>query len=154
MEENASKYSPDLVNDDEKLSRIVLSPRDIDPVTNYPKDSFIGLRQDEEGISFLRFDFIGEELFRKRGLQRAALYNSNNKKKKYSFVGWMEGIVKEIKSLAPNQINIMVNEPDKNPEHVNIVFNKNGNLVKGIVTDAEILDIIDDLFHSLKFIEI
>jgi hypothetical protein len=40
-------YNADSVNSSERLARIVLSPRDIDPVTNYPKDTFIGLRQDE-----------------------------------------------------------------------------------------------------------
>lgn len=105
-------YNPESVNDKEKLSRIVLSPRDIDPVTNYPKDTFISLRQGEEGISFLRFDYMGEQQFMESGHQRAALYNGNNKKKKYSFVGWMEGIAEEIKALAPNKIHINVNEPD------------------------------------------
>ncbi len=146
-------YNPESVNDKEKLSRIVLSPRDIDPVTNYPKDTFISLRQGEEGISFLRFDYMGEQQFMESGHQRAALYNGNNKKKKYSFVGWMEGIAEEIKALAPNKIHINVNEPDKRPEHVNIEFHKKGDIVKGIVVDAEILDIIDELFHYLKYVK-
>ena len=50
--ELSNNYNTDSVNSDERLARIVLSPRDIDPMTNYPKDTFVGLRQDETGISF------------------------------------------------------------------------------------------------------
>lgn len=146
--------SSEYVKGNEKLSRIVLSPRDIDPLTHNPKESFIGLRQDEEGISFLRFDFMGETQFRQSGLSRAAIYNGNSKKKHYTFVGWMEGIADEIIALSPNMIYINVNDPKNRPEHVNIGFRKSGNIIKGIVTDAEILDIIDDLYHYLKYIQI
>ena len=74
MKHNAA-YKDEKVDESERFGRIVLTPRDIDPVTNYPKDSFIGLRHGESGISFL------------------------------------------------------------------------------LVTDAEVLDIIDDLFHYLKYIK-
>ena len=146
-----NNYLANKVNDDEKLSRIVLSPKDIDPVSNYPKDTFLGLRQDEEGISFLRMDFMGEEHFIECGLQRAAMYNGNSKKKKYSFVGWMEGFANEIENLSPGRILVNVNDPEHRPEHVNVEFLKNGEIVRGIVTDAEILYIIDELFHYLKY---
>lgn len=149
-----NNYLANSVNGDEKLSRIVLSPKDIDPITNYPKDTFIGLRQDEEGISFLRFDYMGKQRFIESGLQRAAMYNGNSKKKKYTFVGWMEGIAKEIENLSPGKILIKVNDPDHRPEHVNIEFLKKSDIVRGIVTDAEILDIIDELFHYLKYKEV
>lgn len=145
------KYLANSVDGDELLSRIVLSPKDLDPVTNYPKDTFIGLRQDEEGISFLRFDFMGKQRFMESGNQRAAMYNRNSKKNKYSFVGWMEGVAKEIENLSPGRILINVNDPVAKPEHVNVEFLKNGDIVRGIVTDAEILDIIDELFHYLKY---
>jgi len=148
------QYSPDRVEKTERLSRIVLSPKDIDSVTNYPKDTFLSLRQDEEGVSFLRLDFMGNDSFLECGRQRAALYNGNSKKKKYTFVGWMEGIVEEIEALSPGKIVVKVNAPDSRPEHVNIEFVKHGDIVKGIVTDAEILDIIDDLFHYLKYVRI
>lgn len=152
--EQSKQYFSNQVQSGEKLARIVLSPKDIDPVTDYPKDTFIGLRQDENGISFLRFDFMGKDRFIECGLQRAALYNGNSKKKKYSFAGWMEGKCGEIATLFHGKVRINVNEPDKRPEHVNIEFLKNGNIIKGIVTDAEILDIIDDLFHYLKYVKI
>lgn len=150
---NKMRYSLNQVNESERLARIVLSPKDIDPVTNYPKDSFLSLRQDEQGISFLRFDFIGEDAFKKSGLQRAELYNGSSKKKKYTFAGWMEGVAEEIVALSPGKILINVNDPDKRPEHINVEFIKNGDIVKGIVTDAEVLDIIDDLFHYLKYVK-
>lgn len=136
---------------DEKLARIVLSPRDIEPTTKYPKDSFVTLRQDEEGISFLRFDYMGEDKFRKSGEERAALFNKNLKKPKYAFAGWMESTAGEMIALAPNIISIEVNDPDNRPEHVNVMFKKENVIVKGIVTDAEILDILDELFYLLKY---
>ena len=145
-------YSANKVCPDERLARIVLSPRDIDQVTGRPKDTFIGLRQNESGISFLRKDYMGETNFRKSGLDRATLYNGNSKKKRISFVGWVEGVACEIEALAPGVIHINVNEPNIRPEHVNIQFHKDGDLVRGIVTDAEILDIIDELFHYLKYV--
>ena len=147
-------YNADSINSCERLARIVLSPRDIDPVTNYPRETFIGLRQDETGISFLRFDLMGEDAFRQSGIERAELYNKNSKKKRYTFVGWMEGIAGEIEALSPDRIVITVNEPAVRPEHVNVEFMKDGDVVKGIVTDAEVMDIIDELYHYLKYYKV
>jgi len=148
-----AEYLRNQVSVNEKLARIVLSPRDIDPITKYPKDSFITLRTAEGGISFLRFDFMGEDVFRQSGEARATLYNSNLKKPKYAFEGWMEAIVGDILAIALDVISIEVNNPDGRPEHVNISFKKDGEIVKGIVTDAEILDIMDELYHLLKYIK-
>jgi len=52
--ELSDHYNADSVNPAERLARIVLSPRDIAPVTNYPKDTFVGLRQDETQLLFRR----------------------------------------------------------------------------------------------------
>lgn len=145
-------YPLDSVNHEEKLARIVLSPRDIDPITNYPKDSFISLRKEERGVSFLRLDMMGRAGFVKSGLDRESFYNKNQKKKRFSFVGWMEGFAKEIKSLAPEMIYFEINDSENNPEHVNVTFRKDGDIVKGIVTDAKVLDIMDELFHLLKYV--
>lgn len=152
--EQDTDYKKEDVSANERLARIVLAPKDIDPVTNYPKDTFIGLRQDEEGISFLRLDYMGVDEFCQRGRQRADLYNGRAKKKRYSFIGWMEGIVHEIEALAPGRISIVVNHPGDNPEHVNVEFLKDGDVVRGLVTDAEVLDVLDDLFHYLKYIKV
>jgi hypothetical protein len=152
MMEQEERYSRASVDAVEKLARIALSPKDIDPETNYPKDSFITLRSAEEGVSFLRFDYMGEESFRKSGEERAALYNKNQKRPKYAFVGWMEAIAEEIVSLSPDVIILKVNDPENRPEHVNICFRKEGEIVKGIVTDAEILDIMDEIFHTLRYV--
>ena len=151
--ELSNHYNADSVNSSERLARIVLSPRDIDPVTNYPKDTFIGLRQDETCISFLRFDLMGEDAFRQSGIVRADLYNGKSKKKRYAFVGWMEGVACEIESLSPGKIQITVNNPSERPEHVNVEFLLDGEVVKGIVTDAKVLDMIDELYHYLKYVK-
>ena len=151
--ELTTPFNADVVNSCERLARIVLSPRDIDPMTNYPKDTFIGLRQDETGISFLRFDLMGEEAFRQSGMLRATLYNGKSKKKRYAFAGWMEGIASEIEALAPGKIQITVNNPSERPEHVNVEFLMDGEVVKGLVTDARVLDVIDELYHYLKYVK-
>ena len=154
MMEQGSRYLDCKVSLDEKIARIVLSPRDIDPLTNYPKDSFITLRNQEDGISFLRFDYMGEDAFRQSGEDRANLYNLKLKKAKYVFVGWMEAIVSDILAIAPEKLCVTVNNPEANPNHVNICFKNNGEIVKGIVTDAEILDLMDELFHCLRYVQI
>ncbi len=151
MMEKSVLYLKNEVGKDERLARIVLSPRDIDPITNYPKESFITLRNQEGGISFLRFDYLGEDLFRSKGKERATFFNRNLKKSKYTFAGWMEGKVNEIISLSPNVITIEIDDPENQPEHVNIGFKYQGEVVKGIVTNAVILDILDELFHILKY---
>ena len=102
--EQETKLQSDKVCGEEILARIALAPRDIDSETGLPKDSFISLRNEEGGISFLRFDYLGYDEFVVRGLERESKYNSNKKQKKYSFVGWMEGVAKDIKALAPDII--------------------------------------------------
>ena len=143
-----------LIGQEEDLARIVLAPRDIDPQTGYPKDSFISLRADERGISFLRLQWMGKEAFIDRGFCRAEHYNRNQKKKQYEFAGWMEATVKDIQSLAPKIIKLVIDDPELAPEHVCIEFHKNDDVVKGIVTDAEVQDIMDDLFHLLKYVQL
>lgn len=145
--------TPNRISSDETLARIVLSPRDIDAVTGFPKNTFIGLRLNEDGVSFLRFDYLGKNGFLNCGFAREALYN-RGRKKRMSFVGWMEGNAGTIKSLAPNTIELSVDDPGCHPEHVNVGFRMEGELVKGIVTDARILDLLDEIYHSLKYISI
>lgn len=148
------QYDAYWVSPNEKLARIVLSPRDLDPLTNYPKDSFITLRDSEGGISFLRLDYLGKETFCQKGEERASLYNKNLKKPKYMFAGWMEATVDEILSIDPEKIGISVDSPNTRPEHVNVSFKKDGEVVKDIVTDAEILDLMDELYHRLSYIQV
>ena len=147
--EQATKLQSDKVCEEEVLARIALAPRDIDSETGLPKDSFISLRNEEGGISFLRFDYLGYDEFVTRGLERESKYN--RKQKKYAFVGWMEGVAKDIKALAPDIIEFTIDKPDESPEHVNVRFYKAGNLIKGIVTDAEILSLLDDLYRTLIY---
>ena len=149
--EQETKLQSDIVCDGEILARIALAPRDIDSDTGLPKDSFISLRNEEGGISFLRFDYLGYDEFLAKGLEREFKYNSKKKQKKYSFVGWMEGVAKDIKTLAPDIIEFTIDKPEESPEHVNVRFYKGGNLIKGIVTDAEILSLLDDLYHTLIY---
>lgn len=91
---------------------------------------------------------MGEEVFRQRGLHRADIYNGKNKKKRYAFAGWMEGVAKEIEALAPGRIAVVVDNPARSPEHVNVEFLKEGDVMRGLVTDAEVLDIIDDFLTT------
>lgn len=133
----------------ERIGRVVLSPRDVDLETGYPKENFITLRLDEDGISFLRIDYLGEEVFLQKCKEREQLYN--RKKKKQSFVGWMEAKVGEIVSIDPERIFPDIPEPVKAPEHLLIKFRTDGEAVRGIVTDALVLDLMDEIFHCLKY---
>lgn len=153
MEQDKGLIS-DRVSDEELLARIVLAPKDIDAETGLPKDSFISLRDQEGGVSFLRFDYLGDKDFKERGFARERLYNDKRKVKKYSFVGWMQGLARDIKALAPNMIELTVDSPGISPEHVNVRFFKSGVLIKGIVTDAEVLDVLDNLYHALQYVKI
>jgi hypothetical protein len=65
----------------------------------------------------------------------------------------MEGVACEIEALAPGKMQITVNNPSERPEHVNVEFLMNGVVVKGIVTDAKVLDVIDELYHYLKYVK-
>ena len=152
MSDRNNTLSQSEVSLSERLARIVLSPRDLDAVTGRPKDSFISLREGETGISFLRIDWMGEVAFLESGHLRANLYNKGSRKQRYSFVGWMQGVVKDIVGLSPETITIEVDEA--RPEHVNVSFLKEGDLVRGKVTDARILDLMDDLYHSLEYIKL
>ena len=152
MIEQKSSLLVDQVSPNEVLARIVLSPKDIDSVTKRPKDSFITLRNDENGVSFLRYDYMGAVAFHQSCVDRVALYNKNLKKPKYALAGWMEGIAGDILAIAPGKIDIVVSSPKERPEHVNVCFKKDGVAVKGIVTDAEVLDLMDELFHSLRYV--
>ena len=151
MIEQDNTLSPFEVSFSERLARIVLSPRDLDAVTGHPKDSFISLREGETGISFLRFDWMGETAFLNSGHLRADLYNKGTRRQRYSFVGWMQGLVQDIIALSPETISVVVDEA--RPEHVNVCFLKDGDLIKGKVTDAYILDLMDELYHCLEYIE-
>lgn len=66
----------------------------------------------------------------------------------------MEGTANEIASLAPDIISIVVDNPTGSPQHVNVMFRMEGDIVKGIVTDAFVLDIMDDLYHLLKYVAV
>jgi hypothetical protein len=65
MSEQGRVLVDDKIADEERLGRTVLSPRDIDSETGYPKENFITLRLNEQGISFLRIDYLGEQSFSK-----------------------------------------------------------------------------------------
>lgn len=69
-----------------------------------------------------------------------------------TFVGWMEGRACVIQSLAPDMIILTVDSPESHPEHVNVGFRLDGDIVKGIVTDARVLDVLDEIYHSLRYI--
>lgn len=100
----------------------------------------------------LRKQWMGDEAFLSRGKRRAEQYSQGKKNKRQEFVGWMEGQVQQIQAIAPDIIRFSIDEPVDSPEHVTIEFHKRGGTVRGIVTDAEILDIMDELFHLLKYV--
>ncbi len=141
----------DTLCNEERIVRLVLSPNDVDEETGLPLQAFISLRKNEKGISFLRLDLIGKDAVIANGKDREAKFNFNHEEKN-TFVGWLQGIVGDIRAIDPQVIRIVVNNLEKKPEHAEIRFHKDGELVRGIVTDAQILDILDEIYHTLEYV--
>lgn len=145
--------SNDALCNAERIVRLVLSPNDVDEETRLPLQAFISLRPNEKGISFLRLDLIGKDAVIAIGKDREAKFNLNAEEKN-TFVGWLQGVVGDLQAINPQVIQIVVNNPEKKPEHAEIRFCKDGELVKGIVTDAYILDILDEVYHTLEYVTV
>jgi len=135
------------VSDHENIIRLILSPKNIEEDGTL-KPSFITLRKDEEGISFLRLDFMGRESVIEKGNARANMYSKPSKKQK--LYGWAKAIAKEITDIAPETISLKIDEPDIAPEHVTICFSISDKTIKGIVTDIRILHIFEKIRRILK----
>lgn len=63
----------------------------------------------------------------------------------------METTVRDIVSVDSDRIFTDIPDPINAPEHLLIKFRTDGDVVRGIVTDALVLDLMDEIFHRLKY---
>ena len=133
-----------LIADEEILARWVFSPRNIDPYTKKLKDNFIFLRKNEKGISCYRYTLAGEDVTIEAGC------HFRGSDKLFALALAQAG---NIRAIDKEHIEVIVNNPDK-PLHAEIRFNLGGELMKGIICDAYILDLFDQIKDLLVLKEI
>lgn len=135
------------VSEDEKIIRYILSPKHIDVESGELIDNFITLRQEEDGVSCIRFEILGsKESAVADGNAFAEVYNRPKKngqlpKNLQSLFGWGYWTANQILDLNRDIISLSV-DPSRNC-HVLIKFNVDGDCVKGLVKDASILELFD-----------
>jgi len=137
------------VNEDEKIIRYILTPKHIDPDTDGLVENFVTLRQDEDGVSCIRFDYIGgEKNCIADGNKFANVFNKPKKngqlpKKLQSLYGWASWNAKQILDLDRDVISFSVDS--SRPCHVLVQFAIDGEVKKGLVKDAKILDLFEQM---------
>ena len=123
------------IENEELLARWVFSPRNIDPYTGQLKDNFIFLRQGEKGISCYRCDKAGREATIKAGLKFC---------KEDKLVALALATAGVIRNIDLEHISVLVSNPH-HPLHVEIRFKIDGVLMKGIIHDAYVMDLLDQI---------
>ena len=131
------------ITDDEHLARYVFSPRHIDPLTHQLKANFIFLRPGENDISFVRYDKAGHEYVVTKG--NTLLRNQSLYALALGLTGDLRGISKSITITADNE---------NNPLHASLRIIKDGGAVKGIVTDAYVQDLFEQILEQLHIMEL
>ena len=138
------------VSPQETIVRLIISPKNLEADGSL-KPSFITLRKDEEGISFLRYDLIGRDEIINRGNARANMYAKPNKPQK--LYGWAEAIAETIQAISPETIVLKIDDPTNSPEHVTICFKtETGELTHGIITDIRFLYLFEKIRQVLKVV--
>lgn len=123
------------IENEELLARWVFSPRNMDPYTGKLKDNFIFLRQGEKGISFYRYDKAGREATIEAGLKFC---------KEDKLVALALATAGVIRNIDLEHISVLVSNPH-HPLHVEIRFKIDGVLMKGIIHDAYVMDLLDQI---------
>ena len=131
------------ITDDERLARCVFSPRHIDPITHTLRANFIFLRQGENDISFIRYD--------KAGHSEVVEWGSNLMKRQ-SLYALAVGITGELRQIS-NDITITADNIN-NPLHACLRIIRDGAAVKGIVTDAYVQDLFEQILEHLNIVAI
>lgn len=159
MNESIVTLSSECVAPEECIVRFILYPKHWDVEEDQLKPNFIHLRANEPGISFVRFDFLGgKEGTVEKGNEYAEQINRCKRKKNKPFTeerlkGWGVCLAQEIINLDPKVISLLVERPYDAPHHVCIQFTLDGELVKGIVKDAYILELFETIEESiLKYV--
>lgn len=159
---SGTRYPDELVLPEERIVRFILKPKNINADGSL-KEGFVKLRNEEPGVSCVRYDFLGgEDATIANGKAFAENYNKprNGKpippQRMQKLHGWGQCTAQEIIDLDPEVIELIVDHPEERPYHVCISFRVNGEIVKGEVKNAYILDLfqkIEDTFEYILFKE-
>lgn len=160
--DNSIEYPDALVLPQERIVRFILKPKNINTDGSL-KEGFVKLRNEEPGVSCVRYDFLGgKEATKANGKAFAELFNKpkNGKpippQRLQKLHGWGQCTAQDIIALDPEVIELIVDNPEERPYHVCICFRVDGEIVKGEVKNAYILDLfqkIEDTFEYVFFEE-
>ena len=158
MAETEFDYPKDKVNNDEKIVRFILYPLHWNTDTNELAEGFVKLKEDEKGISCVRYDYLGGEDATKECGDCFAQIVTNKKRGKnpnadeQKLKGWARCTAQQIIDIDPDVIFLSIENPEKNPHHVEIRFQNGGDVVKGIVKDAYILELFDKIESTFNYV--
>lgn len=158
MAETEFDYPKDKVNNDEKIVRFILYPRDWNADLNELADGFFKLKNGEKGISCARYDYLGgQDATMERGESFAKNVTDRKRGKNplaemQKLKGWAHCKAQEIIDIDPDVIFLSIENPEKDPCHVEIRFQKDGDVVKGIVKDAYILELFDKIESTFNYV--
>lgn len=158
MAETGNKYFKDKVNSDEKIVRFILYPRDWNADLNELADGFVKLKGGEKGVSCVRHDYLGgQDATREYGESFAKIVTDRKKEKnpkadEQKLKGWAHCTAQQIIDIDPDVIYLSIENPEKEPQHVEIRFQKDGDVVKGIVKDAYILELFDKIESTFNYV--
>lgn len=155
MNEPIATFAADHVAPEERIVRFILCPKNWDSEAETLKPNFIHLRTNEPGVSIVRYDFLGgQEATIDKGKEYAEAVNRNKRKKGKPFSeehlkGWGTCVAQEIINLDSKVISFIVERPQDAPHHASIQFTLEGEVVKGIVKDAYILELFETIEDSI-----
>lgn len=159
---NGTEYPDAQVLPEERIVRFILKPKNINADGSL-KEGFVKLRNEEPGVSCVRYDFLGgKEATIANGKAFAEIFNKpkNGKpippQRLQKLHGWGQCTALDIIALDPEVIELIVDNPEERPYHVCISFRVDGEIVKGEVKSAYILDLfqkIEDTFEYIFFEE-
>lgn len=155
---NGIEYPEAHVLPEERIVRFILKPKNINPDGSM-KEGFIKLRNEEPGVSCVRFDYLGgEDATIAMGNSFAEIFNNprNGKPipphKLQKLHGWGQCTAQEIIALDPAVIELIVDNPAERPYHVCISFREDGEIVKGEVKNAYILDLFQKIEDTFEYV--
>ncbi len=127
------------ISDEELIARCVFSPRNINPKTGKLKNNFMFLREGEQDISFVRYSKLGHE---------GTLVYGNSIMRNQLLYAFAIGLTGDLRSIS-EMIRITADNPS-NPFHASLRILKDGDFIQGIVTNALVLDLFDQILDHLE----
>ncbi len=127
------------IADEELIARCVFSPRNINSKTGKLRNNFMFLREGEQDISFLRYSKLGHE---------GSVRYGNSIMRNQLLYAFAVGLTGDLRSVS-EAIHILAENPE-NPYHASLKIMVDGEYVHGIVTNAMVLDLFDQILEHLE----